>query len=86
DSTKYITLAKGEPIPLHFSAVTATCTCEFVIDLDLRSAGHDERLTIDDRGAPFRASSLARRYGREFVFVNMGGGMRSVPPKERKAT
>jgi hypothetical protein len=83
DKTKFVALAKAEPLVVTISAFTATCYCEWVIDVATRSAGRKERMTIDDRGKPFRSTALAHRYSREFQYVLTGGYLRGVTPQIR---
>ncbi|GAA3158640.1 hypothetical protein GCM10020001_098360 [Nonomuraea salmonea] len=78
---KDLKLEYGEPAALIVHAVTATCYCEWVIDVTTRSDGKVERQTIDDNGRPFRITAFAHRYESAFVWRHAPeSGFRTMPP------
>lgn len=81
---KDLKLEYGEPAAVVVSAVTATCYCEWVIDVTTRSDGKVEKQTINDNGRPFRTTAFAPRYDSEFLWRHAPeSGFRKLPPTRR---
>ncbi|MEV4005402.1 hypothetical protein [Actinomadura sp. NPDC049753] len=79
--SKFITLQRGEQIPINVVAATAKYYCEWVIEVTVWTNGRDQKMTIDDDGRPFRSTALANRYRQEFWF--QASRFIEIPPKNR---